>query len=87
MSRYSTSIGLSILVALTVVVSPAAQAQTFQVLYNFTGAGGSNPDVGVTMDAAGNLYGPAGDSIYKLTYKGSGWIFNHLCRGQRWGGS
>jgi len=35
-----------------------AQAQTYNVLYNFTGgADGAKPKAGVTLDQAGNLYG------------------------------
>jgi uncharacterized repeat protein (TIGR03803 family) len=35
----------------------AARAQTYTVLYTFTGADGANPEDGVTEDASGNLYG------------------------------
>jgi uncharacterized repeat protein (TIGR03803 family) len=39
-------------------LTPAAQAQTFQVLHTFTGGGdGALPVGGLTMDRAGNLYG------------------------------
>src|ERR1700722_4529662 len=39
---------------------PRAQAQTFSVVHNFTGASdGANPLNGLTLDAAGNLYGTA----------------------------
>jgi len=62
-----------------------AQAQNFNVLYNFTGAlDGANPHVGVTLDAAGNLYGTAYNggigygSVFKLTHKGSGWVLSPL---------
>jgi uncharacterized repeat protein (TIGR03803 family) len=73
-------------------MSPAAQAQTFNVLYNFTGGwDGAHPRAGVTMDAAGNLYGTAyagGDltcypphgcgTVYELKHQGSAFVFNHL---------
>jgi uncharacterized repeat protein (TIGR03803 family) len=40
------------------VVAPWAQAQTFNVVYNFTGGSdGGNPLDGLTSDGAGNLYG------------------------------
>jgi len=43
-----------------ILVSRAAHAQTFQVLHNFTGGrDGANPDNGLTIDRAGNLYGTA----------------------------
>ena len=46
--------------ALILVFTQAAQAQTFKVLYNFTGGvDGANPLAGLTMDKAGNLYGTA----------------------------
>jgi hypothetical protein len=73
-------------------MSPAAQAQTFNVLHNFTGGqDGANPYAGVTMDAAGNLYGTTnvgGDlncnpphgcgTVYELKHKGSAFLFNPL---------
>jgi len=41
-----------------VVTAPPAQAQTFTVLYTFTGSSdGKNPFGGVVQDAIGNLYG------------------------------
>src|SRR5271169_4682085 len=83
---------VSILFALTVLMSPAAQAQTFNVLYNFTGGqDGAHPDAGVTTDAGGNLYGTAnvgGDltcnppngcgTVYELKHKGSDFVLNPL---------
>jgi uncharacterized repeat protein (TIGR03803 family) len=88
------ALALAIAFVLTVVATQAAQAQTYQVLYNFTGAqDGAFPEAGVTMDVGGNLYGTAfvggykgGNcsgtngcgTVYKLTHKGSGWIFNLL---------
>jgi uncharacterized repeat protein (TIGR03803 family) len=40
------------------VAAPRAQAQTFNVVYNFTdGSDGGNPLDGLTSDGAGNLYG------------------------------
>jgi uncharacterized repeat protein (TIGR03803 family) len=43
---------------LSCTVAPAAFAQTFTVLYSFTGgADGGNPAEGVVLDSAGNLYG------------------------------
>ena len=94
MRSFSTCITLSILFALTVLMSPAAQAQTFNVLHNFTGGqDGAHPSAGVTMDAAGNLYGTAkagGDltcnapngcgTVYQLKHRGSGFVFNPLYR-------
>ncbi|MGB8889640.1 MAG: choice-of-anchor tandem repeat GloVer-containing protein [Candidatus Korobacteraceae bacterium] len=66
---------------LTLTAQPA-QAQTFNVLYNFTGGkDGGNPAAGLTMDKAGDLYGTAGSyygtgygSVFKLGKTGSGWV-------------
>lgn len=74
----------AILGVLTVFATPA-QAQTFTVLYTFTGGtDGGNPAAGLTMDGAGNLYGTAESygtgygTVYKLKRSGSSWIFNLL---------
>ena len=60
-------------------------AQTFNVIYNFTGGtDGGDPVGGLAIDAAGNLYGSAftGGAGYGTTYElspsGSGWTFNTL---------
>jgi uncharacterized repeat protein (TIGR03803 family) len=55
-----SAIALAILSALVVtgIAPQAAQAQTFQVLYSFTGGkDGLNPTGDLARDAAGNLYG------------------------------
>src|SRR5271157_1477359 len=85
-SPRATIAALAIALALTVVASQAAQAQTYKVLYNFTGGqDGAYPNAGVTIDKAGNLYGTASElggsgfgTVFKLSYKGSGWIFTPL---------
>ena len=85
---------LAILFALTVVAGQAAQAQTFQVIHTFSGGvDGALPQVGVTIDGAGNLYGTASaggggecnafgvggcGTVYKLQHRGSGWTLNIL---------
>jgi uncharacterized repeat protein (TIGR03803 family) len=77
---------LIFLVAVFAVGSfPQANAQSFQVLYNFTGgADGANPHVGVTLDSGGNIYGTAyGGGVgygtaYKLEHHGSGWTLSPL---------
>jgi uncharacterized repeat protein (TIGR03803 family) len=74
------------LIALAVVASLPAQAQTFSVIHNFTGGmDGANPQAGLSMDRAGNLYGTTGDggahsfgTVYRLKHLGSGWIFMPL---------
>jgi uncharacterized repeat protein (TIGR03803 family) len=85
---------VSLLCAGVFATIPLAQAQTYQVLYNFTGgADGANPYAGLTMDAAGNLYGTANvggytgnycasnygcGTVFKLTRHSSGWTFTPL---------
>ncbi len=78
---------LALAMVLTLVASPAAQAQTFNVIYTFGGGDdGAGPFAGLTMDKGGKLYGTthSGDSgtnwgnVYQLQHKGSGWIFNPL---------
>ena len=68
---------------LTVGADPAAQAQTFQVLYNFRS--GYNPE-GLAVDRAGNFYGAMGEGLYggifKFSRSGSGWTFTNLYRFQ-----
>ncbi len=72
------------------IVIPAAKAQTYQVLHNFTGGiDGANPWAGLTVDAGGNLYGVAqgggnGSCVFygtsgcgtafKLTRKNGSWV-------------
>jgi uncharacterized repeat protein (TIGR03803 family) len=78
---------------LTLTAQPA-QAQTYKVIYNFTGGvDGSNPSGnGLTIDQPGNLYGTASagglheggcrpqgcGTVFKLTPNHAGWIFNAL---------
>jgi uncharacterized repeat protein (TIGR03803 family) len=65
--------------ALTFATIPAAQAQTYTVLHNFTnGADGEYPTGSLVMDAAGNLYGIASGGVFKLAHNGGGWILSRL---------
>jgi len=82
------------LIALTVATTQPTQAQTYKVIYNFTGGGdGATPWAGVTLDKAGNLYGttyyggggPCNDgygircgTVFQLAHNRSGWTFNPL---------
>jgi uncharacterized repeat protein (TIGR03803 family) len=76
-----TVIALTILFLLTIAV----QARTFSVIHTFTGGlDGAYPN-GLTIDRAGNLYGTAGEggnsgygTVFKLSHKGSGWVFSPL---------
>ena len=70
---------------LTVVATPAAQAQTYKVIHNFTGGGdGGDPSAGLTIDRAGNLYGTNSvggtgyGNVFKLQRAGSNWTLNSL---------
>ena len=74
-------------VGLLLIILPAqGPAQTYQVLHAFSGElDGSEPWAGVTIDAAGNLYGTtlyAGSdnrgTVFKLKHSGSGWVFSPL---------
>ena len=86
MRHFTLKIAISTLIALVlaVVLIQAAQAQTFQVIYNF-GQDGSGPMAGVTIDRGGNLYGTTQGGgtynqglAYKLTNKNGGWVLSPL---------
>ncbi len=69
--------------ALAVAIQ-SAQAQTYQVIHNFTGADGATP-YSLTIDRGGSLYGTTyaggqadAGTVYKLTPKNSGWVFSSL---------
>ena len=72
--------------AALVLLGASAQAQTFQVLHNFTGgADGDAPYAGVTLDQQGRIYGTtsmaaATDNgvVYRLVREGEGWVFADL---------
>ena len=82
----AAALALLLLFATTILGVPQAHAQTFTVLHTFTGApDGALPEAGVTMDAAGNLYGTTFHGgtngvglVYKLTHKRSGWVLSPL---------
>jgi uncharacterized repeat protein (TIGR03803 family) len=72
--------GLAILFALSVFVTPVAQAQTYSIIHPYTGGGdGATPLAGLTIDHAGNLWGTTSagglgyGTVFKLTNAGSGW--------------
>jgi len=86
-------ISTSIVFVILTFTSPSAQAQTFQVIHDFTdGQDGAGPLVGLTIDKPGNLYGTAYSggyfggncysagcgTVFKLAHKGSGWVFTPL---------
>jgi uncharacterized repeat protein (TIGR03803 family) len=74
---------------LAVVAIQSAQAQTYTIPHDFTGAAdGATPYTGVSIDAQGNLYGTtfAGGAgygtVFKLTQKNSSWVAIPLYRFQ-----
>ena len=79
---------LVIVFAIAVVLMPSAQAQTYQVIYSFTGgADGSQPEAGLTVDEAGNLYGTTvngGEVVYGPCPFGCGTVFEVAGSGSSW---
>jgi uncharacterized repeat protein (TIGR03803 family) len=52
---------VAVILLLSCTAAPAAFAQTFTLLYSFTGGtDGGNPSDGLVLDSAGNLYGTTG---------------------------
>ena len=85
----AAALAMAILLALIIIATPAAQAQTYQVIHSFQGADGSNPYAGLTMDAAGNFYGTTSGggpgcnpyfcgTVFKMSHNGSGWRLTTL---------
>jgi len=79
----ATKLAASLMLAFSLMLSPAMQAQTFSVLHNFGGSrDGSYPYDGLTVDRAGNYYGTtySGGSngqgmVFKLSNHNGNWIF------------
>ncbi len=84
----SGALAITVLLALTT----SAQAQTYKVLYNFAnGSDGATPLAGVTIDAAGNLYGTTYvgggkgfGTVYRLVQSGPNWNFYLLYTFRGW---
>jgi len=80
------------LIAVTLTLVRSTQAQTFTVLYNFTGGqDGASPRTGLTINRGGRLYGTTGNggndscgsgfgcgTVFELTRNRSGWSFTSL---------
>jgi len=71
------ALAFAIMLGLATTMTLTAQAQTFNVIHNFGGSDGANPLTGLTVDAAGNMYGTtenggASDAgaVFKLTGSG-----------------
>ena len=81
-----TLAALAIVLVLTCVATQVAQAETFNVIYTFTGQkDGANPFAGVTIDTIGNLYGTTAyggstgnGAVFELRRSGSTWIMMPL---------
>jgi uncharacterized repeat protein (TIGR03803 family) len=86
--NYSRSYVETFVVCLFLLVTATQPllAQTFTVLHSFSGLDGAVPHSGLTLDAAGNLYGTTfgggneAGTVFKLTHTGSGWVLNPLYR-------
>lgn len=87
------AVALAIALALAGVMTESAQAQTYSVIYNFTGgADGATPMAGLTASGVdgfygtanfgGNTGGPCGSSgcgvVYRVSNNGSGWALSPL---------
>ena len=66
------------------VAIQSAQAQTYKVIHNFTGADGETP-YSLTIGRGGSLYGTTfqggqanAGTVYKLTPQNSAWVFSSL---------
>ena len=83
--RGAAIIALGVMFTLTAVAGPAAQAQTYQIIHDFSGPDGSHPSA-LVMDAGGHLYGATQNGgtgaacqggcgvVFRLTHSGSGWV-------------
>ncbi len=73
-----------LLFALTVLTMQAAQAQSFNILYTFTGGAAGFYPAGVILDPSGNLYGTYEvnpyftGGVYELKRRDSNWILEPL---------
>jgi len=73
------ALAFAVVLGAALLVNPFAQAQTFSVLFSFTGAtDGGNPWAGLIQDGAGNLYGTTtfggalgGGVVFKLDATGT----------------
>jgi len=80
-----TVASMAVAILLIVMAWQPIEAQTFATLHGFSGPDGATPTAGLTMDAAGDLYGTtqyggtAGyGSVFKLVHTGSTWILHQL---------
>jgi uncharacterized repeat protein (TIGR03803 family) len=82
-AMHAVIVGLAIAVLLA-LAGPSAQAQTFQVLYTFTGGmDGASPE-GLTMDRDGRLYGSTAGGGHGNCNGGCGTVFRLAQAGSTW---
>ena len=83
----ATALAVALLFVLTVVTDEPAQAQSFQVLYSFSGGlDGGQPYSGMTISSGGDLFGTTHTGnqgtnwgqVYELQRSGSGYTFTDL---------
>ena len=74
-----------LLAVLMLVATAPTEAQTFSVLYNFTGGADGFDPIGATVGPSGVLYGTAqfggshgAGTVFKLSHVNSGWVFSPL---------
>jgi uncharacterized repeat protein (TIGR03803 family) len=87
-------LALAVVLGATFFLTPFAQAQTFSVLYSFTGGtDGGNPWAALIQDAAGNLYGTTegggasgGGVVFKLDATGTETVLYSFTFGTDGGG-
>src|SRR5664279_4276717 len=81
-----TVASMAVAILLIVIAWQPIEAQTFTTLHGFSRTDGAMPMAGLTMDAAGNLYGTTqsggaaggGGTVFKLVHTGSTWILHPL---------
>lgn len=85
--RACTFSAVAVPLLLLLLTASTARAQTFQLLYSFSGeADGDDPFATVTIGPQGNLYGTTTTSlgsnglglVYELEHRGSDWVFKTL---------
>jgi len=84
----TVELALVFLLALTLTFAQSATAQTFKVLYNFSGGtDGGQPMGTLAMDKTGSLYGttaygglgsPGNGTVFKLRRFNSSWLFSPI---------
>jgi uncharacterized repeat protein (TIGR03803 family) len=83
--RWSLTLATVLAALMLGLATNEASAQTFSVLYNFTGGADGFDPIGVTVAHSGVLYGNAqfggahdAGTVFKLNQVNSSWIFSPL---------